>query len=52
VRTLENADLPAGTYSRVWDRRTDKGTTAMAGMYFYRLEVDGQRFGQKVILAR
>jgi len=29
-----------------------RGTTAMAGMYFYRLEVDGQRFGQKVILAR
>jgi len=52
VRTLENADLQAGTYSRVWDRKTDRGTTAMAGMYFYRLEVDGQRFGQKVILAR
>jgi len=52
VRTLENGDLQAGTYSRVWDRKTDKGTTAMAGMYFYRLEVDGQRFGQKVILAR
>jgi subtilisin family serine protease len=52
VRTLENADLPAGTYTKVWDRKTDRGTTAMAGMYFYRLEVDGKRFGQKVILAR
>jgi hypothetical protein len=52
VRTLENADLPAGTYARVWDRKTDRGTVAMAGMYFYRLDVDGQRFGQKVILAR
>ncbi|MEP7028141.1 MAG: T9SS type A sorting domain-containing protein, partial [Candidatus Eisenbacteria bacterium] len=52
VRTLEDADLPAGTHSRVWDRRTDRGTTATAGLYFYQLEAGGKRFGQKVILAR
>jgi hypothetical protein len=51
VRTLEDSDLPAGTYTRVWDKKTDHGTTAMAGLYFYRLDVDGVRFGQKVILA-
>jgi subtilisin family serine protease len=52
VRTLENSELPAGSHSRVWDRKTDRGTMAMAGLYFYRLEADGKRLGQKVILAR
>ena len=51
VRTLENGDLPAGTYTRVWDRRTDRGTTAPSGLYFYRLEAGGKRLGQKVILS-
>ncbi len=52
VRTLEDSDLPAGSHSRVWDRKTERGTVATSGLYFYRLEVDGKRFGQKVILAR
>ena len=51
MRTLEDADLAAGSYTRVWDKKTDHGTTATAGLYFYRLDVDGKRFGQKVILA-
>jgi len=51
VRTLEEGELPAGNHTRVWNRRTDRGTTAAPGVYFYRLEAGGKRLGEKVVIA-
>jgi hypothetical protein len=52
VRTLQDGWVVAGTHVRVWDRRTDYGTRAAAGVYFYRLEAGGKVLGQKVIAVR
>ena len=39
VRTLVDGSLPAGEHSFAWNGRSDAGTAARAGVYFYRLEV-------------
>lgn len=50
VRTLRDGTLSAGEHRTVWDRRTDHGTQAHSGLYFYRLEAAGQTLGEKVVL--
>jgi glucose/arabinose dehydrogenase len=42
VRTLADGPLPAGARSVPWDGRTDAGTAAAPGTYFYRLERSGE----------
>ena len=37
VKRLVNGVLEAGFHQRVWDGRSDSGSMAPAGMYFYRL---------------
>jgi hypothetical protein len=52
VRTLRDGTLSAGEHRTVWDRRTDHGTQAHSGLYFYRLEAAGRTLGEKVVLLR
>lgn len=47
VRTLEDADLPAGDYSAVWDGGDAAGRNVGSGSYFARL-----RAGDRVVVTR
>ena len=49
LATLEKATLPAGEYTRAWDGRTSTGAKTGAGVYFYRLKVNGETFKTKSI---
>jgi len=50
VRTLVNGSLPAGPGSIRWDRRTTGGQLAQPGVYFYELNVAGQRQAKRLVL--
>lgn len=47
--TLEKATLPAGEYTRAWDGRSATGAKLGAGVFFYRLKVNGETFNTKSI---
>lgn len=49
VATLEKATLPAGEYTRAWDGRTNSGAKTGAGVFFYRLKVNGETYQTKSI---
>ncbi len=49
IVTLEKGRFPAGEYSRAWDGRTSAGTKVGAGVYFYRLKVNGETFSTRSI---
>ncbi len=42
VRTLLDAELPAGLHTRAWDGRDDAGRRVSSGAYLVRLTVDGR----------
>jgi hypothetical protein len=42
VATIVNGNMSAGSYSRSWNGRDDSGNSVNSGVYFYRLNVDGQ----------
>ncbi len=51
VRTLLDADLPAGRHVRAWDGRDDAGRRVSGGAYLVRLTVDGRAAtSRKVVL--
>lgn len=50
VRTLHSGWLPAGPHRAVWDRRTQSGTLAPAGVYFYRLASGGRSLSSRVVI--
>lgn len=50
VRTLVDGSLPAGPGSIRWDRRTTGGDLAQPGVYFYELNVAGQRQAKRLVL--
>jgi hypothetical protein len=50
VRTLVDGSLPAGPGSIRWDRRTTGGEFAQPGVYFYELNVAGQRQAKRLVL--
>ena len=50
VTTLADADLPAGVHSVQWNRRTNAGGIAPAGVYFYALRAGAARAGRKLLL--
>ena len=52
VRHLENSQLSAGQYSRVWDGRDATGRTVSSGAYFYRLSGQGFSEAKKMILMK
>jgi flagellar hook assembly protein FlgD len=50
VRTLVDGEIVPGTYNLLWDRRTDAGAKAGAGVYFYRLEMSGERQTRRMVV--
>ncbi len=52
VRTLVDEALPAGPHEVTWDGRDGTGSEAGAGVYFVRLEANGQHLERKVVRAR
>jgi cytochrome c peroxidase len=48
-RVLEDPMRLPGSYSIAWDGRDDAGHLAPGGIYFYRLEVDGERHSARVV---
>lgn len=50
VRTLEDSHLPAGGHAAAWDGRGDNGNWVSAGVYLYRLQLEGQAAAGKMTL--
>ena len=42
MRQLWHGPLGAGSHRFVWDGRDEKGKAVAAGVYIYKVEVDGQ----------
>jgi len=53
VRTLaENASIPSGTRNLAWNGQMDAGQAAPSGIYFLRVEVNGEALTQRLTLVR
>ncbi len=53
IKTLVEAQLPPGPQKAVWDGRDADGGEVAAGVYLYRLAVDGEIMGQrKMVLVK
>ena len=52
VRTLLDDTRPAGATTVDWDGTDDAGARVAAGMYFYRGDVAGARFDQKLVMVK
>ena len=52
VRTLVNADLPAGTHSAVWDGKDVRGAGAASGSYVARLSAGGKTASIRMLHVR
>ena len=52
VRTLVNAELPAGKHTAVWDGRDDDGLTISSGLYFSRLVTERYSGTAKMLLMK
>ncbi|MDZ7306648.1 MAG: T9SS type A sorting domain-containing protein, partial [candidate division KSB1 bacterium] len=52
VRTLMEGVRPAGEFQVTWDGRDNRGRQVASGVYFYRLEAQGQVQTRKLTLMR
>ena len=52
IRTLQNGEMPAGSYSLVWDGRDDSGRPAPTGVYLYRIEAGADRAVRRMLLLK
>ncbi|HNT52239.1 MAG TPA: T9SS type A sorting domain-containing protein, partial [Candidatus Syntrophosphaera sp.] len=52
IRTLVSNVMEAGNYSVVWNGKDDNGNAVSSGVYFYRLDNDGQTVTRKMLLAK
>jgi flagellar hook assembly protein FlgD len=52
VRTLVDASRSPGVYDITWDGRNDSAESVAAGIYFYRLCVNGQEQTKRGVLVR
>lgn len=52
IKTLVNQTEPAGTKTVVWDARDDYHRTVSNGVYFLKLDAEGQTATQKLILLK
>ncbi|MEZ4654766.1 MAG: FlgD immunoglobulin-like domain containing protein [Candidatus Eisenbacteria bacterium] len=52
VRTLADGNLPAGRHELTWDGRNDADSPVPAGIYWYRVELDGHAESRRVVRVR
>ncbi len=52
VKTLFSGLMPAGLNKIPWDGKTDFGTQAASGVYYYILRMAGKEYAKKMILLR
>ncbi len=52
VATLTDGAQPAGTHRAQWDARTADGSLAPGGIYFYRIQANGQVATRRMTLVR
>ncbi len=52
ITTLVDRVQPPGSYSVDWNGRSDDGTVAATGIYFYRLQFDGASQARKMVLLK
>jgi len=52
VRTLTDADFPAGAHGVVWDGTDDDGRPMASGIYLYRLRSDNESHSRKMSLVK
>ncbi len=52
VRSLVSDYLPAGEHRVVWDGTDNKGNQGASGLYFYRLESNGQTLNKRMLLLK
>ncbi len=52
VETLVDQQMNAGTYTMTWDGHNASGGQAGSGVYFYRLQTDGQTITKRMLLLR
>ncbi len=52
VRELASGALPAGQHALAWDLRDQGGQAVGAGIYFARLEAEGDSFTKKLVMVR
>jgi len=52
IKTLVQGDLPAGPQTVYWDGTASSGQSVATGVYFYRLEADGQNFSRRMVLLK
>jgi len=52
VRVLLDAVQNTGEYSLLWDATDDQHNLVPSGLYFYRLEANGEKMQNKMVLTR
>jgi flagellar hook assembly protein FlgD len=52
VRTLVDRPVAAGFKTFTWDGSDDTGNRVSSGVYFYRLEVEGETITKKMVLLK
>jgi hypothetical protein len=52
VRTLVNETMEANSYVRTWDGRSDSGTKASSGIYFYKMVAGDYSATRKAVLLK
>jgi hypothetical protein len=52
VKQLVNATLPSGTHSYIWDGKDEGNKQVASGVYFYKLQINGQQKTKKMLLLK
>ena len=52
VRTLVDENMPGGSHATIWDGRDTRGNAVSSGVYFYVLDVGGERRTRKMVLLK
>lgn len=52
VRTLFNRPMEAGHYTVIWDGKDNNGTPLNSGVYFYKMQGDGDNYVRQCVLLK
>jgi len=52
IRSLVNGEYAAGIHHVVWDAKTDEGSPAPSGIYYYRMTTEGFSEIRKLMLLK